>query len=236
MSIRTPSADAGQSGILYVVATPIGNLDDFSLRAVEILRSVDLILCEDTRRARILLSRHDIQSRLQSLHEHNERRQVPALLSRLAAGETIALISDAGTPTISDPGYNLITAAVDAGARVVPIPGPSAVTAILSVAGLPTDRFVFEGFLPMRSGKRQRRIAELALEPRTIVLFESPHRIVRLLAELYGAWGERRACLGRELTKRFEEIRHGTLAELSQWAESHTLRGEFVLAVAGASD
>ncbi|MEW5875594.1 MAG: 16S rRNA (cytidine(1402)-2'-O)-methyltransferase [Candidatus Zixiibacteriota bacterium] len=222
-----------ESGVLYVVATPIGHLGDVSERALETLRTVDLICCEDTRQTRKLLTRFGIERPLLSFHDHNERERVPGLLQRLESGESLALVSDAGTPTVSDPGYRLINAAVDAGITIVPIPGPSAVTALLSVSGLPTDRFVFEGFLPVKSGRRKSRLGELASEPRTIVLFESPHRIARTLAECREAWGERRACLGRELTKKFEEIKRGSLGELSDWAGSRTLKGEITLVVAG---
>ncbi len=220
-------------GVLYVVATPIGNLGDISQRALDVLRSVDLILCEDTRHTHKLLSHYAISARVESYHEHNERQKTPSLVERIRAGAQVALVSDAGTPTISDPGYPLLEALSHTEITVVPIPGPSAVTALLSVSGLPTDRFVFEGFLPVKSGKRLRRLSELATEERTIVLFESPYRIARTLGECHSAWGDRRSCLGRELTKRFEEIRRGSLAELCEWAQGHTFKGEIVLAVAG---
>ena len=221
------------SGVLYVVATPIGNLGDISSRALETLRAADLVLCEDTRRTRKLLTHHGIETHTASFHEHNEEKKVPSILAQLSDGARIALVSDAGTPTISDPGYRLINALAQTEIPVIPIPGPSAVTALLSVSGLPTDRFVFEGFLPVKSGKRMRRLEELADEPRTIVFFESPFRVARTLAECAEALGERRACLGRELTKEFEEIRRGTLAELAQWADGRKVKGEIVLAVAG---
>jgi 16S rRNA (cytidine1402-2'-O)-methyltransferase len=228
--------DSTEPGRLYVVATPIGNLDDISHRAIDVLRRVGLILCEDTRRTRILLAHYDIRNRCESFHEHSERAKTPEAVARLVAGAEMAIVSDGGTPLISDPGYRLVTACRAAGIEVIPIPGPSAVTAILSVAGLPTDRFVFEGFLPPKGAKRARRIAELAVEARTIVLFESPHRIARALDELAEAWGnERRCCLGRELTKKFEEIRRGTLAELAEWSSGRTLKGEITLAVSGAT-
>lgn len=226
--------DEKTEGRLHVVATPIGNLADVSSRAIETLRLADLILCEDTRHTQRLLAHHGIKRPLLSFHEHNEVQRVPALIKRLQSGANIALVSDAGTPTISDPGYRLITAAVEAGIPITPVPGPSAVTTLLSVCGLPTDRFVFEGFLPPKSGRRQRRLSELAGERRTIVLFDSPHRISRTLSECRDAWGERRACLGRELTKRFEEIRHGTLSELAAWAGGRIIKGEITLIVAGA--
>ncbi len=228
----SPNGDA-PAGVLYVVATPIGNLGDISARALEVLRKVDLILCEDTRHTRKLLSHYDINARVEAYHDHNERQKTPSLVSRIQSGARVALVSDAGTPTISDPGYSLIAALSQTEISIVPIPGPSSVTALLSVSGLPTDRFVFEGFLPVKSGKRSRRLQELAVEDRTIVLFESPYRIARTLAECYGAWGNRRACLGRELTKKFEEIRRDSLQGLCAWSEGRSFKGEIVLAVAG---
>lgn len=222
------------TGRLYVVATPIGNLSDISQRAVETLRSVDVILCEDTRRTRTLLQRFDIAARLLSVREHNERVRAASLIERLQSGQTAAYVSDAGTPAISDPGARLVDSVVAAGIAVVPIPGPSSVTAILSVCGFAVDRFVFEGFLPTKSGQRARRIAELKDETRAIVFFESPFRTARLLAELRDSWGQRSACVGRELTKKFEEIRRGTLVELAAWAAARTIRGEIVIVVQGS--
>lgn len=230
---ETGESDDEISGTLYVVATPIGNLEDISPRAVNVLRGVDLILCEDTRHTRKLLAHYAINARVEAYHEHNERQRTPSLVARLQAGARIALVSDAGTPTISDPGYPLLEALTHTQVSVVPIPGPSAVTAILSVSGLPTDRFVFEGFLPVKSGKRLKRLTELASEERTIVLFESPYRIARTLSACLDAWGDRRCCLGRELTKKFEEVRRDSLSALCAWAGPRTFKGEIVLAVAG---
>jgi 16S rRNA (cytidine1402-2'-O)-methyltransferase len=227
------SKDDPKGGTLYVVATPIGNLDDISNRALTVLNDADLILCEDTRRTRKLLSRYGIEARTMSFHEHNEAKKTPAIIDKLKDNARIALVSDAGTPTISDPGYRLISALSETDIPIVPIPGPSAVTALLSVAGLPTDRFVYEGFLPVKSGKRRRRLEELAADPRTIVLFESPFRIARTLNECHEILGDRRCCLGRELTKQFEEIRRGTLAEIAAWAGDRKLKGEIVLAIEG---
>lgn len=230
---ETGEAEVATSGVLYVVATPIGNLEDISQRALNVLRSVDLILCEDTRHTRKLLSHYAISARVEAYHEHNERQRTPALVARLQAGAQVALVSDAGTPTISDPGYRLLEALSHTEVAVVPIPGPSAVTALISVSGLPTDRFVFEGFLPVKSGKRHQRLTQLASEERTIVLFESPYRIARTLSECLEVWGDRRCCLGRELTKKFEEVRRDSLSGLCAWANGRTFKGEIVLAVAG---
>jgi len=221
-------------GVLYIVATPIGNLSDITHRAIEILQSVDLILCEDTRRTRTLLQRYSIVGRLLSVREHNERSRAAEMIVRLAEGAALAYVSDAGTPGISDPGARLVDSVAGAGFEIIPIPGPSSVTALLSVSGFPADRFVFEGFLPTKSGQRARRIAELADETRTVVFFESPYRTARTLAELRDAWGDRRGCVGRELTKKFEEVRRGTLSELANWAVSKTIRGEIVIVTQGA--
>lgn len=224
---------------LYVVATPIGNLGDISARALEVLAGADLVAAEDTRKTRVLLSRHGLSPSMITLHEHNEERQSPALVDRLLGGEAVALVSDAGTPLISDPGYRLIARAVEAGIDVVPIPGPSAVTAALSVSGLPTDRFVFEGFLPARSEARLKRLRRLASEQRTLVLFESSHRIEACLADLARIFGaDRRLALCRELTKQFETILRGTAGEIHDRVreEPDQRKGEFVLVVEGQSD
>jgi 16S rRNA (cytidine1402-2'-O)-methyltransferase len=225
-------------GSLYVVATPIGNLGDMTPRAVEVLRSVERIAAEDTRHSRKLLQHFAIQTPLVAVHEHNEREIAPRLVEQLRAGGSLALISDAGTPLISDPGFNLVRLAREAGVRVIPVPGPSALVCALSASGLATDRFVFEGFLPARRAARRARLAELCHDSRTLVMFESSHRIVeclRDLAEVFG--GERRAVLARELTKQFETIRGASLEELAQWAsvDSNQQKGEIVLLVAGRS-
>ncbi|WJW74829.1 16S rRNA (cytidine(1402)-2'-O)-methyltransferase [Thiohalobacter sp. IOR34] len=225
------------SGTLYVVATPIGNRADISARAIEVLSAVDLIAAEDTRHSRPLLKHYGVRTPLQALHEHNERQQAEALVARLKAGESIALISDAGTPLISDPGFNLVRAARAAGVTVVPVPGPSALIAALSAAGLPTDRFVFEGFLPSRPAARRERLAALAEEPRTLVFYESSHRIADSLADMRELFGAGRpAAVARELSKAFEEIQSGTLEELLDWlqADPNRRRGEFVVLVHGA--
>jgi len=225
------------SGVLYIVATPLGNLGDISQRAIETLRRVDVIAAEDTRHSRKLLQHFSIDTPMLALHEHNERERSMELRNRLMAGEAIALISDAGTPLISDPGYFLVRELHTAGIRVVPIPGPSAVIAALSASGLATDRFIFEGFPPSKSAARGRYFADLADEPRTLVFYESPHRLLECLRDLAAAFGpQRRMTLARELTKTFETIRQGSIAELSSWLEANPeqQKGESVLVIEGA--
>jgi 16S rRNA (cytidine1402-2'-O)-methyltransferase len=225
-------------GRLQVVATPIGNLADLSARAREALSSADVIAAEDTRRTRVLLRAIGIAKPLVSLHEHNESQRTPELLARLAAGETIALVSDAGTPLLSDPGLELVQRAARAGFEVHAIPGPSAITSALAVAGLPTDRFCFEGFLPSRERERRTALAALAHEPRTLVFFEAPHRILRTLADMAAEFGaERPAAVARELTKAHETIYRGTLQELlaRAQAEENFQRGEITIVVHGAT-
>jgi 16S rRNA (cytidine1402-2'-O)-methyltransferase len=229
--------DTQSQGTLFVVATPIGNLDDLSRRAVDTLASVDVVAAEDTRHSRRLLQAYGLERPMVAVHEHNEEAVVPGLVSRLRRGEHIALVSDAGTPLVSDPGYRLVSAAVEAGVPVVPIPGPSAVMAALSVAGLPTDRFVFEGFLAPRRAARQRQLDRLRSETGTLVVFESSHRIEATLRDMADSFGdERYAVLCRELTKRFETILRGTLGQLMRRVaeDSDQTRGEFVVLVAGA--
>ena len=226
------------TGRLQVVATPIGNLADLSERAREALAGADVIAAEDTRHTASLLKAAGIAKPLISLHEHNESRRVPALLARLALGERVALVSDAGTPLLSDPGSELVHAAVAAGFEVSVIPGPSAITAALAVAGLPTDRFCFEGFLPARERERRAALAALAQEPRTLVFFEAPHRIAAALADMAAVLGaERAAVVARELTKAHETIYRGTLRELAARAaaEANFARGEITLVVRGAA-
>jgi 16S rRNA (cytidine1402-2'-O)-methyltransferase len=220
-------------GTLYVVATPIGNLEDITLRGLSVLREVELVLAEDTRHTRVLLDRHGIAKTPLSLHAHNESARSQQVLDALAGGRAVALVSDAGTPLVSDPGERLVTRAIAAGHHVVPIPGPSAVLAALIASGLPAEPFTFVGFLPRRAGERARRLAELAGRPETLVLFESPRRVGALLAELSASFGERRACLARELTKLHEEAARGTLSELvARFADG--ARGEVTLVVEGA--
>ena len=224
-------------GRLYVVATPIGNLADLSPRARDTLAACALVAAEDTRHTGLLLKASGIRTPLQSLHDHNERQRIPELLARLAAGASIALVSDAGTPAISDPGFELVRAAAAAGVEVVAVPGPCAAVAALSIGALPTDRFCFDGFLPARATARLARLEALAGESRTLVFYESPHRVVEMLEDCVAAFGgQRPAALARELTKLHETVYRGTLEEL--WArgrsDADVARGEIVLLVAGA--
>lgn len=226
------------SGTLHVVATPIGNLGDLSPRAQETLRIVTAICAEDTRHTRRLLAHFGIDTPLIALHEHNEDALVDRLVARLVAGDSLALVSDAGTPLISDPGFRLVRAARVAGLCVSPVPGACAAIAALSVAGLPSDRFAFEGFLPSKAAARRERLAALAAEPRTLVFYESAHRIQATLADCAQAFGQtRRGVLARELTKLFETVQGGALAELQAHiaSDEHQRKGEFVLIVEGAS-
>lgn len=227
-----------QVGVLYLVATPIGNMGDISARAREILAAASVVAAEDTRHSGRLLRELGLERPLLSLHEHNERARAAELVARLKAGETVALVSDAGTPLVSDPGYPLVRAAVAAGITVSPVPGPCAAIAALAASGLPADRFCFEGFLPARAGARRERLAELAAEARTLVIYEAPHRIAASLADLASALGqERRACIARELTKLHESFYRGTLGELEERARSDAdlRRGESVIMVEGAA-
>jgi len=223
--------------VLYVVATPIGNLADISERALKVLRSVDLIAAEDTRHTRQLLMHFTINKPLFSVHDHNEQQRVEKVISELKSGLNIALVSDAGTPLISDPGFHVVQAVRQAGFQVIPIPGPCALVTALSAAGMPTDRFCFEGFLPAKSSGRKKQLHQVEEETRTLVFYESPHRIVDSLtdmAEVLG--GDRLITVAREITKTFETFYTGTLAETLVWiqADSNQQRGEFVLVVAGA--
>jgi 16S rRNA (cytidine1402-2'-O)-methyltransferase len=224
----------GGFGTLYVVATPIGNLEDVSERALRTLREVDRIAAEDTRRTGKLLAHYGIDKPMTSYHDAAERQKAPELVAALRGGATIALVSDAGTPLVSDPGYRLVRAALDAGVPVVPIPGASAATALLSVTGFAVDRFVFEGFLPQREGRRRRRLEALRAEPRTIVLYESPHHVLRTLGEIEEILGDREAVVGRELTKLFEEILRGRISVLRSDMSAKPPRGEYTIAITGA--
>ena len=224
-------------GTLYVVATPIGHLEDVTLRALRILRDVSLVACEDTRRTATLLRAHGIATATTSYFEHNERWKGARILEELTAGRDVALVSDAGTPAISDPGYRLVRDARALGVPVVPVPGPSAVVAALSASGLPTDRFTFVGFLPARSGARQRALSALADARETLVFYESPLRVVAALEDMAKAFGDRDAFLCREATKLHEEYTRGTLTALAATLHSRDrVRGEIVVVVSGASE
>lgn len=221
---------------LYVVATPIGNLEDITLRALEILGGVDVIAAEDTRRSRILMSRHGLGTPLVTLQEHNEEQKAPQLVDRLLRGDSVALVSDAGTPLLSDPGFRLVRLAAEAGIEIVALPGPSAITAALSISGLPTDRFTFEGFLPSRHAARVKRLEQLQSEPRTMVFFESSHRICESLHDISHSLGAgRELALCREMTKQFETVLRGSVAEVIEQVEgdNNQRKGEFVLVVSG---
>jgi 16S rRNA (cytidine1402-2'-O)-methyltransferase len=233
----TVAAKPGRRGRLIVVGTPIGNLGDLSPRAVEVLGTADLIACEDTRRTRQLLSHSGLPAarRLVAVNDHNEAAEVRRILARLDAGDTVALVSDAGMPGISDPGERVVAAAAAAGHEVQVVPGPSAALAALVVSGLPTARFCFEGFLPRRGKVRAQRLAEIAAERRTTVLFEAPHRVRETVADLAAVCGPlRAAALARELTKMFEDVWRGTLEGAVMHLENHEPRGEYVIVVAGA--
>ena len=224
-------------GRLHVVATPIGNLDDLSPRALRTLREAALVAAEDTRHTQQLLAANGVRTPMIALHDHNEAQQVDALLARLRAGDDIALVSDAGTPLISDPGYRLVRAVREAGIAVSPVPGPCAAIAALSVAGIASDRFAFEGFLPAKSSARREALQALAGEPRTLIFYESSHRIEEMLGDLVAVFGDvRRAVVARELTKRFETVLDGSLAAIHATvaAEPDQRRGEFVVVVEGA--
>jgi 16S rRNA (cytidine1402-2'-O)-methyltransferase len=228
------SIPAAQKGVLYIVATPIGNLEDITVRALKILRDVDLIAAEDTRKSGKLLSHYRIKNRLVSYHEHNEKRRTPELVDQLLEGTSIALVSNAGTPCVSDPGYRLVAAAVANKIPVVPVPGPSAVMTAMSAAGLPTDSFVFIGFAPKKKGKRMKLLAELAFEPRALIFFESPRRILTFLEEVVSYIGDRPAVLAREMTKLHAEFIRGSVSEILETLEAKPeIKGECTLLVGG---
>lgn len=216
-------------GTLYIVATPIGNLEDITFRAIRTLKEVDLVAAEDTRHSRKLLSHYGIAAKLTPYHDHNEQLKTEYLLEKLNEGQSIAIITDAGTPCIADPGYRIVKAATEQGIRVIPIPGASALGAALSASGLPTDRFVFEGFLPAKSARRKSRLAELRGEERVVVFYEAPHRLVSTLTDMAGVLGERPAVVARELTKIHEEFRNGSLAELAEHFSNTPPKGELVI-------
>jgi 16S rRNA (cytidine1402-2'-O)-methyltransferase len=224
------------AGSLFVVATPIGNLSDITLRGIEVLKSVSLIVAEDTRHSRTLLAHFGITTPMTAYHEHNEARESPRLVLRMIAGESLALVSDAGTPLLSDPGARLVAAAIEAGLRVIPIPGASALLSALVASGVAADQFTFLGFLPRKGGERDTMLRAVSRSPFTTVLYESPQRVAATLADLIDAGcGDRAAALARELTKRFEEVRRGTVRSLHEGA-GEGVRGEVVLVIAGAAE
>jgi 16S rRNA (cytidine1402-2'-O)-methyltransferase len=229
-----PSEGSVSPGALYLVATPIGNLDDITYRAVKVLGSVDLIAAEDTRKTKILLDHYAISKPMTSYFNYNERQRTPQLLEKLKQGLSIALVSDAGTPGISDPAFFIVRSALEAGIPIIPIPGPSAFVSALIVSGLPTERFVFEGFLPVKKG-RKTRLGILRTEPRTIIFYESPHRILKTLEEVRTTFGERNVVVARELTKKFEEIVRGPVSSVLASLSGKPTRGEYVLVVEGFS-
>jgi 16S rRNA (cytidine1402-2'-O)-methyltransferase len=241
MSAKISSSDAAEAerqprerdatGCLYLVGTPIGNLEDITLRALRILREADQIAAEDTRHTQKLLNHYEISRPLVSYHEHNEMTRAPELLIALEQGAKIALVSDAGMPLVSDPGYRLVTLCLRHQIPVVPVPGPSALLAALSASGLPNEEFLFIGFLPARSGERQRALERLRIEDRTVILYEAPHRIAESIAEALEILGDRPACLAREVTKLHEEFRRGTLSELVASLSDKPARGEITLLI-----
>jgi 16S rRNA (cytidine1402-2'-O)-methyltransferase len=222
-------------GVLYVVATPIGNLEDITLRALRVLKEVDLIAAEDTRQTRKLLAHHGIATRLTSYYDAVEGAKAAPLVKQLKVGKNIALVSDAGTPTLSDPGFRLVQEAVQAGVSVVPIPGPSALAAVLSVSGLPTDRFAFEGFLPAKKRERREKLQSLRTEPRTLVFYEAPHRIGEALEDMAELFGARQVVLGREVTKVYEEFIRGSIGDVIREIAGKEIRGEITLVVSGSA-
>ncbi|MGN6716532.1 MAG: 16S rRNA (cytidine(1402)-2'-O)-methyltransferase, partial [Candidatus Binatia bacterium] len=212
------------SGSLYIVPTPIGNLEDITFRAVRVLKEVDLIAAEDTRHTQVLLNHYGIRTPVTSYHEHNERSKARELVEQLRGGTTIALLCDAGTPMISDPGYRLMSEAIRAGVQVIPLPGPSAVTAALSAAGFPTDRFGFEGFLPAKKSERRSTLESLREDTRTLIFYEAPHRLKETLADMADIFGEREIAIGREISKVHEEFLRGAIREILDRVEQQNVR------------
>jgi len=225
---------SASSGVLYLVATPIGNLEDITYRAVKVLSSVDLIAAEDTRKTKILLNHYGITKPMMSYYSYNEKTRAPQLIEKLIAGQSIALVSDAGTPGISDPAFHIVQQALENRISIIPIPGPTAFISALIASGLPTDRFVFEGFLPLKKG-RKTKFESLKTESRTMVLYESPHRIRKILADIYNIFGNRNVVVARELTKKFEEIVRGPIQSVLVEMEKKEPRGEYVVIIEGAS-
>jgi len=222
-----------ETGVLYLVSTPIGNLEDITLRALKVLKEVDLVAAEDTRHTGILLKHYDLHKSIISYHDFNKERKAPFLIEQLKAGKSVAVTSDAGTPGISDPGYLLVQQAIRESIRVVPIPGASAFLSALVVSGLPTDKFVFEGFLSPKQGKRRKRLEALQGEQRTIILYESPHRFAKTLDDISEVLGQRKMVIARELTKKFEEIIRGTPEEIKQSLGERKIKGELVVLIEG---
>jgi len=222
------------AGVLYIVATPIGNLEDITLRALRVLKEVDLIAAEDTRHTRHLLDHYGIKTALASYHEHNERAKAQNLVERLLRGDSIALVSDAGTPAISDPGYRLVVAALLAGIQVTPIPGAAALAAVISASGLPSDRFVFEGFLPAKQQEKNKKLQKLQSEVRTLIFYEAPHRLKESLQDLLQVFGDREIVVAREVTKMHEEFLRGTISAVSEQIANREVKGEITIVVQGA--
>ena len=219
-------------GTLFLVSTPIGNLEDITLRAIRTLKEADIIAAEDTRRTGILLKHFNIQNRMVSYHGYNKAKKSDPLIRQLEDGQSVALVSDAGTPGISDPAYHLVQKAIQASIPVVPVPGPSAVITGITPSGLPTDRFVFEGFIPVKKG-RNKRLRELANEMRTMIIYEAPHRLLRTLADVHSSMGDRQVAICRELTKKFEEINRGTISEMIDLYSNKKILGEFIIIIKG---
>lgn len=222
--------------MLYLVATPIGNLSDISLRALETLRAVDMVASEDTRKTGLLLAHFDIKKPLMSFHEHNERRAGERIISLLEAGQSVALVTDAGTPAISDPGFTLVREAIERGLELTMIPGPAALIMAVALSGLPTHSFTFRGFPPRKAGQRRRFLAVDRDAPHTLIFYESPYRLQGMLADALSVYGDRRAALANDLTKRFEAVKRGTLSELARYVETEKPRGEYALVIEGARE
>lgn len=226
----------GEGGVLYVVSTPIGNLEDITLRALRVLKEVDLVAAEDTRKTGILLKHYEIKNKITSYHDYNKEKKTPFLINELKSGKDVAVVSDAGTPGISDPCYFLVKKAINEKIKIVPVPGSSALLSALVVSGLPTDRFVFEGFLPKKKSKKIKRLKQLSSETRTLVFFESPHRLIQTIENLKEIFGQRRLVVARELTKKFEEIIRGKITDVKSYFEKKKIKGEMVIIVEGEAD